>query len=206
MRGNDLVAYAMDFCSFLLKSGVGGEIEKIILFGSVPRGDFDEESDVDIFIEADERLEDRIEKLLETFERSEVCEKWRLKGVRNPISIKVGSLKAWDIYESIVSTGIQLYGKYQEMPEKAKHYLMFTLDFSGLKRSLKVKAWRKLYGYKQKVGSRLFVSKGLLEKIGGRKVEKSVILVPIENKATVLDLIKEYKIKYRAEEVWTRIP
>ncbi len=84
MRRDDLVAYAMDFCSFLLKSGMGGDIERIILFGSVPQGDFDEESDVDIHIEADEKNGDEIEKLLGIFERSEVCEKWRLKGVGPP--------------------------------------------------------------------------------------------------------------------------
>lgn len=159
---------------------------------------------MDIFIQVDERLGDKIERLLRTFERSEICEKWRLKGVKNPISIKVGSLKAWDIYESVVTTGIQLYGEYQEMPENAKHYLMLKLDFSGLKRSVKVKAWRGLYGYRQKVGSKLFVSAGLLEKMGGRKVEKSVILVPLGNKGVLVDFLKKHKIKYSAEEVWMR--
>ncbi len=53
MNRYELIAYAMDFCSFLLKSEMANEIKKIILFGSVARGDFDSESDIDIFIDTE---------------------------------------------------------------------------------------------------------------------------------------------------------
>ena len=53
MERNELIAYAMDFASYL-ESKIEG-INRIILHGSVSREDFDEESDIDIFIDTKEK-------------------------------------------------------------------------------------------------------------------------------------------------------
>jgi predicted nucleotidyltransferase len=42
------------------KEVLGDRLEKVILFGSYARGDYDEESDIDIMIIADIALEDKI--------------------------------------------------------------------------------------------------------------------------------------------------
>jgi uncharacterized protein len=42
------------------KEVLGGKLEKVILFGSYARGDYDEESDIDIMIVADIPLEERV--------------------------------------------------------------------------------------------------------------------------------------------------
>lgn len=70
-------------------------------------------------------------------------------------------------------------------------------------RNKKIKIWRELYGYKQKIGEKLFVSKGLLEEVLGKKIQRSVIAVPAENKKKILDFIKRKKIKYSIFEIWT---
>jgi predicted nucleotidyltransferase len=88
MNRYELIAYAMDFCSFLLKSEMANEIKKIILFGSVARGDFDSESDIDIFIdtEKEKAVDNAAKKRLKAFEKSEIFEKWMLKGLKNSLS------------------------------------------------------------------------------------------------------------------------
>ncbi len=205
MNRYELIAYAMDFCSFLLKSEMANEIKKIILFGSVARGDFDSESDIDIFIdtEKEKAVENAAKKRLKAFEKSEIFEKWMLKGLKNPLSIKAGTLEKWDIYRSVISSGILLYGKFEEMPEGAKYYSMFVLDFGRMDRKKKIKLWRKLYGYKQKVGGKTFVSKGLLEELSGKKIERSVIAVPAENKSSIIEFIRKNGITYKVIELWT---
>jgi predicted nucleotidyltransferase len=40
------------------KMALGDKLEKVLLFGSYARGDYDEESDIDILVLADIRLED----------------------------------------------------------------------------------------------------------------------------------------------------
>lgn len=205
MNKHELIAYAMDFCSFLLRSEIVGDIDRIILFGSVARGDFDNESDIDLFIDTERRkkVDETAKKVLKSFEMSEVNEKWRLKGLKNALSLKIGKIEKWELYRSVISSGILLYGRFEEVPKGAKYYSLFVLNFSKMDRNKKIKIWRELYGYKQKIGEKLFVSKGLLEEVLGKKIKRSVIAVPAENKKKILDFIKRKKIKYSIFEIWT---
>ncbi|MFZ3077630.1 MAG: nucleotidyltransferase domain-containing protein [Candidatus Aenigmatarchaeota archaeon] len=205
MNKHELTAYAMDFCSFLLRSEIGKNIDKIILFGSVARGDFDSESDIDIFIDTEKAkdVEASVKKTQKAFEKSETYEKWKLKGIKNPISVEIGKLEKWELYRSVISVGILLYGKFEEMPKGVKYYSMLALNFSRMDRNKKIRIWRELYGYRQKFGKKLFVSKGLLEDISGKKLERGVIAVPAENKKRILGFIKRNRIRYRIFEIWT---
>jgi predicted nucleotidyltransferase len=204
MNRYELIACAMDFSSFLLKSSIAKDIRNIILFGSVARGDFDSESDIDIFVEAEKgrAIGNEVAKLLSAFEKSETHEKWKLRGLKNPISVKTGELERWELYRSVISSGILLYGKYERLPKDAKYHFLFVLDFRKMDRSRKVKVWRELYGYKQKVGEKVFVSKGILEEISGKKIERGVIAVPAEQKEKILEFIKKNSIKHKIIEIW----
>lgn len=204
MNRYELIACAMDFSSFLLKSGIAKDIKNIILFGSVARGDFDSESDIDIFIDTEKggAVKNEVAKLLSAFEKSETYEKWKLRGLKNSISIKTGQLERWELYRSIISSGILLYGKYERMPKGAKDHFLFVLDFRKMDRSRKIKLWRELYGYRQKVGEKVFVSKGILEEISGKKIERGVIAVPAEQKEKILEFIKKNGIKHKIIEIW----
>ena len=55
---NELISYALDFVSYLV--GKGKNINRIILYGFVARGDFDKESDIGLFIDADKYREFRL--------------------------------------------------------------------------------------------------------------------------------------------------
>ncbi|VVB90445.1 Nucleotidyltransferase domain protein [uncultured archaeon] len=204
MNRYKLIAYAMDFSSFLLKSGIAEDIKNIILFGSVARGDFDSESDIDIFVDTGKgrAIKNKLTKLLSTFEKSETQEKWKLQGLNNSISVKTGELERWELYRSIITCGILLYGKYERMPKDAKYHILFVLDFRKMERSRKIKIWRKLYGYRQKVGEKLIESKGFLEELSGKKIKRSVIAVPAEQKEKMLDFIKKYGINHKTIEIW----
>lgn len=58
-------AYASYFVSYLLNNLGDSDINKIILFGSVARGEISKDSDVDIFIDVkrkDKKFEKKVEK------------------------------------------------------------------------------------------------------------------------------------------------
>ena len=206
MKRNNLIAYGASFASFLIDSELAEKIDKIILFGSVARGDFDEESDIDIFVDVkkyEKPTEEKIRKRLELFEKSEINKKWEMKGIKNPLSLKIGELEKWKTKRSMISDGIILYGKYKEMPEKIKYYSMIKINFEKIPRNKQVSIWRKMYGYSQKVGKRIYVSKGLIEKYGGKKLEKGIFIVPAENKKIILEFLKKHKINYTINEIWS---
>ncbi len=198
-KKNKLIAYALDFVSFLLEHSIN--LKKAILFGSVVTEESDKESDLDIFLETDE-VERRIQRLLTEFENTK-GENWRLKGIENQISLKIGDLEKWPkLKRSIQSYGLLLYGKYKEVPEEIENYGLFLLNFDKLKRAKKVSVWRKLYGYSQKVGEKRYVKKGFVDEMG-KRLERGVLAVPYKNVKSVKDFLNKNKVKFRIIEVWS---
>lgn len=201
MEKENLIAYAANFVSFLLDEPLSKKIDRIILFGSVARGDFDEESDIDIFIDTKEDIEKDIDKIVKLFNNSGTKKKWELKGLKNEISVKSGELKKWKLYRDILTDSIILYGKFSEMPENIQYAVLLQFSFKNFKKSQKVMIWRKLYGYTQKVGKKEYKSEGIVEKLGGRRIDTGVIL-PIKNKKELLDFLNKEKINYIIKEIW----
>jgi len=198
-----LTAYALDFASFLLDSKIGSKIDKILLFGSVARGDFRSDSDIDLFVDAVPEVESEVNRELKLFLLSVAHKNWVLKGVKNELSLKVGRLKDWSLKREVLSSGVMLYGKYTEPMESQKYYALIRITSSEKIFSKQMQIWRQLYGYQQKVGSKSYISKGLIEKNGGLKLGKAVFVIPMERKKEVLDFLKTKKIKYKINELWS---
>lgn len=202
MNKENLVAYTLNFASFLLESKMSKDINRIILFGSVARGDFNKDSDIDIFIDTEKNTEEEANRILSLFKQSEIQRKWEIKGLKNEISIKIGKLKEWNLRRNIISDGILLYGKLKEMPEEIEYYLMFSLSFIKLKKFQKVRLWRKLYGYYQRLGKKVYASKGLIEKLNGKRIEGGIV-IPIKNKKAITEFLNKEKIKYKVFDIWS---
>jgi len=197
MERNKLISLAMNFSSFLIDRA---KVRSIILFGSVAKGNFDEESDIDIFIECDKKEGGKIDQILELYKKTTEYEKFKLQSIKNEISIKYGNLDDWkDLKRSIISGGVVLYGAYRGTPDKLNHKLLFLLNLKGVLRSNKIKTWRTLYGYKQKVGKKEYINKGKVEK----KLGRGAFLVSIQNSEEVIDYLKRNKLTYSILDVWT---
>ena len=202
---SELIAYASSFAAFLLgDKAIGNNISRIILFGSVARGDFDRESDIDIFVETglNERL---FQKQLSLYNKSKLREFYELSGIKNEIVLKVGRLEKWKgLHESIAEDGIVLYGKYEEKPKELLHFTLFKISVEKRKFSSKVKIWRRLYGYKQKVGRKAYVSEGLLQKLDAVKLAKGIFLAPFHNRQKALDFLDKNKIGYEMFDIYRK--
>src|SRR3989344_5312595 len=116
MERNELIAYAMDFASYLISKVEG--VNKIILHGSIARGDFNDNSDIDLFIDAhDKKMEKKIHTIEDNYYKTESYHRWKLKGLKNDLSLIIGKLDSdeWkDLKRAILNTGLILYGKYTE--------------------------------------------------------------------------------------------
>jgi predicted nucleotidyltransferase len=199
MKKSDLISYACSFVSFLIKKKP--LIERIILFGSVASGNFDEDSDIDIFVDTSHSKKE-IMAILDLYEKSEDNHKYFLEGIKNHISLKVGNLEQWGIKRSIISGGITLYGPYQELPKGLHHYALFVTSSPLQKRKDQIKVWRILYGYTQKIGSKRYAKEGLIRELSGKKLTRGAFIIPFEKSTEIIKLLKNQKVKYSIFEIF----
>ncbi len=197
-----MLSYASYFTAYILNNITNYEnIERIIFFGSAARNEADKESDIDLFIEVKKRnqkIEKEIQKITENFYDSREAALFKNKGIENLFDIKIGLLKEWkDLYRSIVSTGIILYGKYEakELPSEVNHNIIIFWDKIAKNRGSFL---NKLYGVK--VNDKYY--QGLLQKFRGKKIGKSSIMFPIEYKQNIFKLLKEHKVHAKIIEVF----
>ena len=196
-----LVAYAMDFASFLIqKTKYRDEIGEIILFGSVSRGEESKESDVDVFISVvDEKreVEKDIRKCLDDFNKSAKYNNyWRMLDVKNEIVLTIGNLDRWkELKPSIISNGITLYGKYMPAIIEGVHNVIFVWE--NIKpNSKRVLFNKQLFGFKQ--GKKAY--QGLIHKYSGDRLGKGCIIVPLKNSNIFHQLFKKYKITVKIKK------
>lgn len=197
-----LVAYALDFTSFLMEKLGGGaeKINSIILFGSVARGEASEKSDIDIFVDLvsdEKRMEKSIERIAGEFFESAIFRKyWKLMGIKNEINCISGRLDEWkDIKRSIISDGIILYGKYKGRTKEGKKYAI--LSWKSIKPETKRAGFnKKMFGYKQR--GKLY--SGVLQKYSGEKLDNAV-LVPIEHANDAIRLFRKMRITVKIRNV-----
>ena len=203
MNRTDLIAYASAFASHLLASPAGPRIDRIILFGSVARGDFDAESDIDLFIDAPAASEPAVRRALQLFEVSAAHRSWSLRGLRNPLSLSIGPLDRWALRRTVLSSGILLYGKLEQAPKEARAYLLVTLRSPPGTASKRVRLWRALYGYTQRSGGRTYQKPGLVAALGGARLERGVFLVPSAKKAELQRFLRAHRLRARLYEIWS---
>lgn len=194
-------SYASYFVSYLLFNlKNSGDISKIILFGSVAKGEANKKSDVDIFIEVKrktKKFERKIEKTTNDFYKSREALIFKSKKVDNKINVIVGKLDEWkELKKSIESTGIVLYGGYVSSGKvKGKKYSVFFWDKIGKNRGAFL---NKVYGFISKKKKH----KGLIEILEGRKLGKSSIMIPVEHREEIIKLLKHYKVNSKIIEVY----
>ena len=198
-----LKAYSNYFVAYLLNNLKNiKNIERIVLYGSVARGEATKECDIDIFIEVKKKtkkFEKEIEEITEKFYQSREAALFKVKNIENKFSIKIGKLTEWkEIYRSIASTGIVLYGPYEarELPSEVKHFIIVFWDKIEKNRGAFL---NKLYGFRVKEKHYI----GLLSKIAGKRIGKSCIMIPIQYKEDIFKLIKEHAVKAQSIEVFS---
>ncbi len=207
MNKNEHLSYLYDFIRFLM-AHLKKAPPEIILFGSMARGDFHKESDIDLFINVKNKSEQKeVEQIVKNarleFETA-ASDSWSLKGINLPIKVIVGNLNSsrWSaLKREIISTGRVIYGKYRELPAKLNHYYLLSFDLKNLQPKNKVKFIRKMYGYESRKEHKNYHCAGILQDKGVR-INQNTLLIPTEHHDLFLGLFKQFKIKYRIREAW----
>ena len=201
MKNKILLAYAVDFTSFLVERINLDYIKKIILFGSVARDEASINSDIDLFVDVirDKKIiEIEIKKIEDEFLKSVKYERyWLLKNVKNEIKILVGKLDEWkELKNSIISNGIVLYGGFEELPEKAVHRTI--LSWENIKpESKRVLLSKRLLGYKK--GKKNY--NVLVQRYDGERIGKGIMAIPSDNQKIFLKLFRDMKVSVKIKKI-----
>lgn len=194
MHREELLAKTYSFLSYLFREEP--PIKRLFLFGSVARGDFDEESDIDLFLEVGKKDEKRTkrmaEKALQRFYKIE-GEKWKYRGTDNPFSLKFGPLEEWKLKNSIEREGIALYASV--IAPDLKKYLLFTIrPIKPLKKRIRVV--RKLFGREG------YQEKGMVGTYHGKILDPRTFIVSADGLKEITYYLAKEKVEFRFEEIW----
>lgn len=204
-----VIAYIYDFLSHIFEEKIS--LRKVIVFGSVARNEFDKNSDIDLFIEPAQKskikeIETKVKEIKKRFE-SEKEHTWKLKNIDYPIKEIIGDLDSpmWKVLkEDLISNGIMLYGKYEELPKKIKHYVLINYSLKNLKQKKKMQFSRKLFGYSIKKNKKLYEQEGIIQQTNARKIAKNILLIPLEEITGIKKLFDDFKVKMEMREVWLK--
>lgn len=192
----------MDFSSFLVQRfSDSTKIKRIILFGSVARGEAISKSDVDIFVDIikeNKKIEKECQNITEEFRTSVKCKKyWIPLGISNEIKLTIGKLDSWkELHSSILSNGITLYDKFKRDSKEGKHRVLFTWE-NIHPNSIRVLFNKQMFGFNQ---NNKFYN-GLIQKYSGERMGKGSILVPAEHLVVFHQQFKKYKITVKIKRV-----
>lgn len=172
-------------------------VQRVILFGSVARGESGPDSDIDLLVETDqsEEVAPAVSRIVHMFETSvKVSKYWELLGAVLPLSVKVGARDEWvALHPALIKDGRVLYGPVTDLELKpgAAFVLIYWADVkdSGCRTNL----FRSLHGYT----SRERRYPGLLETSGGERVGQGALLVPLGTLNSFKALFRRLKVPMR---------
>ena len=212
MKKNELISYVNDFLSLLyFKNDFLGRVNSIILFGSVARGDFDKNSDIDIFIDVKsgeniKEIDEIASSALNEFELK-AREVWHIRKIKSPIKCIVGLLKdeRWkELRKDIESYGLVFYGSFKASSEDLKSYSLFEYSLKDFNQKNRVALQRGLFGYKSKKGRKGYAQKERIDEICVIKLKDNNMLVPSKEALGLQKFFTKNKVTPKIKELWVR--
>ncbi len=176
-------------------------ILQVVLFGSVARGEENNQSDVDIAIVHDS--EDQFSLMQEVNQNKPKKIQTTFIHIKNlPDETELVGILNGD--------GLLLYGKpiviqSNKLDLTAKVLIAYTLNTLSL--TEKVKVSRALYGSvsKSSAGDKVYVTKtkGLAAEIGVDKISKGVLLVDRKKAPKIINMLKRFGAKVKDIPIWS---
>jgi predicted nucleotidyltransferase len=205
MNPYDIYRFAEISAVYLVSSLTQTELKRVnnvLIYGSAARFSATEDSDIDIFFDVSGpkrfqlALRSKLNKSADQFQMTNAALEFKSKGIFNELSIKVGKLEEWkDLSQSMASHAIIVFGKYTGKPHGLGAYTILSWELPGKSKGALL---NKIYGYKAS-GKHY---PGLLEKNGGVKLGRAVIMVPSQRRDAFIDAIEKYKVNYSRCDIW----
>jgi predicted nucleotidyltransferase len=167
----------------------------IVLFGSYSRGDYDEGSDIDLLVvfENKKNLDVGLKDVYQITANTNLF--------FQAIGLTLDELRNSPILETVLREG-KIYFATQKasrlLTTKHKPYALVTYSTANLRPKQRVLFSQKLEGRRQNQ----YRYEGLIHKMGGHKVGRGVLMVPLKNLKTLTEQFEQERIEYVLRYVW----
>jgi len=194
------ISYCFDLLSFIFQNQEAGKkIKSIYLFGSAVRADMQKSSDIDLFVECEQKQEEKVKSLVDSgiikFTASKDYQKWKLFHFTYPFSFQMGQLAEWDLKLSIASEGILLYSK-SVVHFSGQRKVLFVMTYPTKKKEY-IKIRRLIFGRDESY----YKETGLLKAYHGEKVSSNVFVIPKEYQTVMIDALSKEKVIFSMKEI-----
>jgi len=174
--------------------GIKGVIG-IVLYGSYSRGDYDEGSDIDLLVVFQNKkdLDRGLREMYKTTAKTDLF--------FQVIGFTLDELKNSPLLETVLREGTIYYAKQgvkKLLTPMHKPYALVTYTTANLNAKERVIFTQKLEGRREG----RYRYDGLLHEIGGCKVGRGVVMVPLERLKTLTEHLEEKQIDYVIRHVW----
>lgn len=187
------IELAYHFTGYLISRVGIKRIRRIYLYGSVASGRIRKESDVDIFIDGDEEIEEEVYKILDDFYETIYYKNISTIIGKRKISLIVGDLERFkELKEAILGNSILIFSR--TIPEDIQPRYLIYWEKIGEKKKI-VSLRRKFFGYKYK--GKYYKPRILVERIG-----KSCILVKREDLDDVVRELSNLGVRFKIKRIF----
>ena len=168
----------------------------IVLFGSFSRGDYDEGSDIDLLVVFKNKkdLDRGLNEIYNTTAKSDLF--------FQVIGLTLEEMKKSPLLETVLREGKIYYIKQDAeklLTPTRKPYALLTYTTANLNAKERVIFTQELEGRRR--GKYRY--DGLIHKIGGYKVGRGVVMVPLGSLKTLIEQLEKKEIDYVVRYVWT---
>ena len=168
----------------------------IVLFGSFSRGDYDEGSDIDLLVVFKNKkdLDRGLNEIYNTTAKSDLF--------FQVIGLTLEEMKKSPLLETVLREGKIYYIKQDAeklLTPTRKPYALLTYTTANLNAKERVIFTQELEGRRR--GKYRY--DGLIHKIGGYKVGRGVVMVPLGSLKTLVEQLEKKEIDYVVRYVWT---
>ena len=186
-----LISVVYKFLGYLFQEKESELIKKVFLFGSVARGDFDKNSDIDVFIDSDKELGNLCARTLKKFYNLE-GEKLEYKGISNKISIKSGNMEEWGLKEVLERDSLVLYSNSAINLSKSALFSISPIT----DQTKRIRVMRNLFGRVD------YKTSGIIGNYKGKRIAPTVFLVDYNGLREVASYLTKEKVKFEMREIW----
>jgi len=167
----------------------------IVLFGSYSRGDYEEGSDIDLLLvlKDKEALITGQEQIYKITAQTDMF--------LQAMALTLDELKASSLLDPLLREG-RIYHATEEVRRLLtpihRPYVLLTYSSSNLSAKMRVVLTQELEGRRR--GKYRY--EGLLQRIGGYKIGRGVIMIPLENLGRTTHHLEERGVEYTLRYVW----